>query len=289
MKQGLDILTPMHRALLCLGAVLSAILPHRCMGARGWGALLRAGYMASCVLLASMATLSAQTVESKLDSVQRKAIDSAAQVVAPRPHVDSTALQASRPHVDSTALQAPRPQHVDSTALQASRQLIDSLQQVLALQSSRMQQIQQERDSLTRWADTLLMHTIEVRLYRRYNEQRIQSRLQDVERRLVDKTLLKRYSTMMQLLNSYGQHNAELRAVLQKIEDAQLVGLSMRSKADTEKAVQLIRQLPYYRLYYGKEWSIGYLDERIQLALARIEETQRGMHKTTLKDIIDSL
>lgn len=276
MKQGLDILTPMHRALLCLGAVLSAILPHRCMGARGWGALLRAGYMASCVLLASMATLSAQTVESKLDSVQRKAIDSAAQVVAPRPHVDSTALQASRPHVDSTALQA-------------SRQLIDSLQQVLALQSSRMQQIQQERDSLTRWADTLLMHTIEVRLYRRYNEQRIQSRLQDVGRRLVDKTLLKRYSTMMQLLNSYGQHNAELRAVLQKIEDAQLVGLSMRSKADTEKAVQLIRQLPYYRLYYGKEWSIGYLDERIQLALARIEETQRGMHKTTLKDIIDSL
>lgn len=276
MKQGLDILTPMHRALLCLGTVLSAILPHRCMGARGWGALLRAGYMASCVLLASMATLSAQTVESKLDSVQRKAIDSAAQVVAPRPHVDSTALQASRPHVDSTALQA-------------SRQLIDSLQQVLALQSSRMQQIQQERDSLTRWADTLLMHTIEVRLYRRYNEQRIQSRLQDVGRRLVDKTLLKRYSTMMQLLNSYGQHNAELRAVLQKIEDAQLVGLSMRSKADTEKAVQLIRQLPYYRLYYGKEWSIGYLDERIQLALARIEETQRGMHKTTLKDIIDSL
>lgn len=264
MKQGLDILTPMHRALLCLGAVLSAILPHCCMGARGWGALLRAGYMASCVLLASMATLSAQTVESKLDSVQRKAIDSAAQVVAPRPHVDSTALQ-------------------------ASRQLIDSLQQVLALQSSRMQQIQQERDSLTRWADTLLMRTIEVRLYRRYNEQRIQSRLQDVERRLVDKTLLKRYSTMMQLLNSYGQHNAELRAVLQKIEDAQLVGLSMRSKADTEKAVQLIRQLPYYRLYYGKEWSIGYLDERIQLALARIEETQRGMHKTTLKDIIDSL
>lgn len=217
--------------------------------------LLRGGGIALLVWLAATGTLSAQTTDHKPDSV-------------------ALAVQ---------------PKSVDSLQRLAQSKLIDSLQHLLEQRNAEMQHMRQERDSLRRWADTLLMRTVETRIYRRYNEERIQRCLQDIDRHLVDKSLLNRFSKMMELLRDYGRYNAELRATCQSIEDAQLVGASMRSKANTERALQLIRQLPYYRLYYGKEWSIGYLDERIQLAIARIEETQRSMQKTTLKDIIDSL
>lgn len=93
-----------------------------------------------------------------------------------------------------------------------------------------------------------------------------------------------RYAIIKELLEAYGPANEEIKGVLQAIQNDP--DNSIRISDKWPAFVNRIKSTQYYKRYYGKSWSIPYLNRIIDQAIARLNNAQRHVD---LQDLIYSL
>lgn len=93
-----------------------------------------------------------------------------------------------------------------------------------------------------------------------------------------------RYAIVRELLVAYKSSNEEIKSVLQSIQNDpdNSINISDRWPAFVNK----IKATQYYKRYYGKPWTIPYLNGIIDQALARLQNAQKHVD---LRELINSL
>lgn len=117
------------------------------------------------------------------------------------------------------------------------------------------------------------------RLYFKYDEKRINNCIDDFAK-IKTSSVREQFKQLPDLLKKYGEYNAQLKAVLVSAQSDP--DRKVKNKGDEYKARYSgkIRSLFYYSHYYAKQnsgtWSIPYLDNIIEVALAIIAKHDPG-------------
>ena len=93
-----------------------------------------------------------------------------------------------------------------------------------------------------------------------------------------------RYSIVRELLVAYKSSNEEIKGVLQSIQNDPDNSINISDRWPT--FVNQIKATQYYKRYYGKPWTIPYLNSIIDEALARLQNAQKHVD---LRDLINNL
>lgn len=165
-----------------------------------------------------------------------------------------------------------------------------ALQRQLKDKDDEIRQVQRQKEKAEQrlaFADTLLIRLSNDCFRFKYDSARVEHARTQFSQ-IYSKTLQRHFSPLKTLLDGYGQWYAEIVTTLKDAADDYRDNIrawqgSALFKGAAEKPcdtfIARIRQSEYYRNHYGQNWSIMYLDNLIEQAVARLKTYEQKKEK----------
>ncbi|MBO5629222.1 MAG: hypothetical protein J5965_09150 [Aeriscardovia sp.] len=158
---------------------------------------------------------------------------------------------------------------------------IDSLNLLLLSKDDEIKRLTAERA----FVDTCMVRFANRWLYEKFNEQDVNEAI-DYFNRILSTQLRRDRSIVLELLKNYKSAYMSFQSILQSAQrdpDRE----NPFSVADYKaRYISKIESMPYYVRYYNESWNIRYLNERIKIALERLQ-AHSDSKPAVFSDLID--
>ena len=180
-------------------------------------------------------------------------------------------------------------------AVTDSLNLIDSLRKEIAAWENNLQNIRSDREKAVVYLklltdrkgllDTCVIRTALDALKKPYDEENVQGCLQQFK--LMHSDLQLQLAELPVLLKQYRDFYDSYRGLLIDLQyDEYRTELTLK-EAYANKWIGKIKSQSYYKTYYGKGWSIPYLDAKYKELMSRLEKNKKVQKTTQLADFMD--
>lgn len=143
---------------------------------------------------------------------------------------------------------------------------IDSLNLLLQFKENEIKKLTEERA----FVDTCMARLANRWLYEKFNEQDVNSAIEYFNK-ILSTQLRRDHSIILELLKSYKSAYMDFQKLLRSAQmDTARKNLFRVTDYKTRYKYE-IETMPYYVRYYNNSWNIRYLNERIKMAMERIE------------------
>lgn len=171
--------------------------------------------------------------------------------------------------------------HKRDSIIAYERYYSDSLKQIVALRptaeiESLRSEIEKQREFIVKlegsiaYIDTVMVRLANDKLYGKYDEEKIDRTIKDFDR--IYSTMIKKdFSQVRELLIAYKSSYNELLEILRDANEDDLKSFGFASNEYVEKYINRIKNMYYYRKYYSSDWSIIYLNKKIDEAIKLLE------------------
>lgn len=170
---------------------------------------------------------------------------------------------------------------INNALIDSQNSQIDSLIDLISSKDVEIKHLTEERA----FVDTCMARLANRWLYEKFNEQDVNDAI-DYFNRILSTQLRRDRSVILDLLKIYKSSYMEFQSILreaQRDSDRENPFSGSEYKARYKSRIQ---SMPYYVRYYNESWNIRYLNERIKIALERIE-AHSGEKPADFSDLID--
>ena len=173
----------------------------------------------------------------------------------------------------------------------------DSLKQIVALRptveiESLRNEIKKQREFIIKlegsiaYIDTVMVRLANDKLYDEYNEKKIDKTIKDFDR--IYSTMIKKdFSQVRELLIAYKSSYNELLEILRDADMDNRKDRGFASNEYVEEYIGRIKNMYYYKKYYSSDWSIIYLNNKIDEVIKRLENHNPPEKPADFSDMLD--
>lgn len=158
---------------------------------------------------------------------------------------------------------------------------IDSLTKLISSKDIEITRLTEERA----FVDTCMARLANRWLYEKFNEQDVNEAI-DYFNRILSTQLRRDRSVILELLKSYKSAYMGFQSILQAAQRDPDRENPFSVSDYKNRYKSRIQSMPYYVRYYNESWNIRYLNERIKIALERIE-AHSDSKPADFSDLID--
>lgn len=179
----------------------------------------------------------------------------------------------------------------DSTSIAKLKNEIAENKKLITDKNEEIKRRQKEMDAIADRADSAYVIMAKSYIYTRYLKDDIDFAINSLNK-IKNPKIRKDYDPVLQLLKTYEKFNDDFLKILneaQNDENRDSKGLEDKTREFSNKYIEKIKSMDYYKNYYKQYWSIKYLDDKIDAAIALLENNKRALKKVDFSALINEL